>query len=628
MVPLPQLVIAAQHGDIEAFGQLVQRFERMALAVAYTVLGDMHLAEDAAQEACIEAFIHLRQLREPAAFAPWFRRIVLKRADRLVRGKQLFTVPLEAADQICSTTPEPATLVEVFELQEQVQHALTTLRQEDRQLVQLFHLHGYAQQEIAQLVGLPEAVVKKRLFRARRYLRQSMEETMSEFIAEHVGEQTAFARSVQFFAAVRTGAHQTVQQLLQAHPELAREHERWDEEFARRNRIPAIGSFTALHRAVADGNQPLASLLLAHGADPNAGTKIGETPLHIAAIHDQAALLGLLLAHGADPNQPTERGLTPLHWAVIRARREAMQALLQAGANADLRDAEGRSVSDWAAIKGVAIGAAPVLWETGIKAVDFYAPIPRGGTLVVQAEPGVGLLVLMSELTQRVAAEGGCAVKVDLDDEAFPVAEKLNILRAGGVEQHATLLSAALEAPVAEKLALVRSALATATAASEEGRHVLLMLDDGLLLPETFHEFHGRRQIHGNGSLTLVLAFWRHTTPEPTLAPAVQAWLDKTVDATIVLSREIARQGIWPAIDGLRCTSRLLPEGQLSAAHQNAVAALQRTLREEPASERAQQARLLGAQPFVVAEPYTARPGVFVPYGETVQAYAKVVAGA
>src|ERR671930_94620 len=105
---LTTLVSAAQAGDLDAFGQVVERFQRMAYAVAYAMLGDAHLAEDVAQEAFIEAYICLPKLREPAAFPGWFRRIVFKRGDRLIRGKSLATVPIEAAGDLPSPAPDLA----------------------------------------------------------------------------------------------------------------------------------------------------------------------------------------------------------------------------------------------------------------------------------------------------------------------------------------------------------------------------------------------------------------------------------------------------------------------------------------------------------------------------------------
>src|SRR6476646_2032188 len=116
MDSLTALVIAAQAGDLDAFGQVVERFQRMAYAIAYTMLGDAHLAEDVAQEAFIEAYICLPKLREPAAFPGWFRRIVHKRGDRLVRGKRPALLSLESAGQLPSSALDPSLLAETREL--------------------------------------------------------------------------------------------------------------------------------------------------------------------------------------------------------------------------------------------------------------------------------------------------------------------------------------------------------------------------------------------------------------------------------------------------------------------------------------------------------------------------------
>ena len=74
MEPLSALVTAAQNGSKAAFDAIVRRFQDMAYAGAYALLGDSHQAQDAAQEAFIDAYLSLDKLREPAAFPGWFRR--------------------------------------------------------------------------------------------------------------------------------------------------------------------------------------------------------------------------------------------------------------------------------------------------------------------------------------------------------------------------------------------------------------------------------------------------------------------------------------------------------------------------------------------------------------------------
>src|SRR5678815_4710970 len=97
MDALEVIVARAQDGDAEAFAVLVRRFQDMAVGYGYAILHDFQLAEDAAQEAFFEAFRDLPKLREPAAFPGWFRRIVFKQCDRLIRGKSYSSVSLDEA---------------------------------------------------------------------------------------------------------------------------------------------------------------------------------------------------------------------------------------------------------------------------------------------------------------------------------------------------------------------------------------------------------------------------------------------------------------------------------------------------------------------------------------------------
>src|SRR5438128_8280537 len=108
----------AQAGDLEAFGWIVRRFQDMAVGYAAPVLGDFHLAEDAAQEAFLEVWRDLAQLREPVAFAGWLRKIVFKQCDRLTRGKRVATVPMEAAGDLAAPQLGPAEMAERRELRE------------------------------------------------------------------------------------------------------------------------------------------------------------------------------------------------------------------------------------------------------------------------------------------------------------------------------------------------------------------------------------------------------------------------------------------------------------------------------------------------------------------------------
>src|SRR5262245_8230416 len=111
MISVETLVVQSAQGNEAAYEALVRRFQDMAVGYGYALLREFQLAEDAAQEAFLEAYRTLSQLREPVAFPGWFRRIVFKRCDRILRVRTLSTVPLESAEFVpagfrVSTTAE------------------------------------------------------------------------------------------------------------------------------------------------------------------------------------------------------------------------------------------------------------------------------------------------------------------------------------------------------------------------------------------------------------------------------------------------------------------------------------------------------------------------------------------
>ena len=157
----------------EAFGELVIRFQDMAFACAFAVLGDAYLAQDTAQEALVIAWQKLDQLREPAAFPGWFKRIVLTQCNRLTRCKRLQIVPLEDAPIV---DPGPHESAERHDLLAKVMQAINALPDNERLVTTLFYIDGYTQADIGDFLEVPVSTVNKRLYSARRRLKSNVVE--------------------------------------------------------------------------------------------------------------------------------------------------------------------------------------------------------------------------------------------------------------------------------------------------------------------------------------------------------------------------------------------------------------------------------------------------------------------
>jgi RNA polymerase sigma factor (sigma-70 family) len=179
METLESLVERAQSGDQNAYGEIVRRFQDMAYGYAYAILGDFQLAEDAAQEAFVEAYHCLPNLREPRAFPGWFKRVVFKHCDRLTRGKRVETVSMETA-QVAEASPGPEKIAEQREEQEWALQAVHDLPAREREATTLYYIDGYSQDEIADFLEVPTTTVKSRLHTSRKRLRERMIEMIQE----------------------------------------------------------------------------------------------------------------------------------------------------------------------------------------------------------------------------------------------------------------------------------------------------------------------------------------------------------------------------------------------------------------------------------------------------------------
>ena len=335
MDSLDAIVRKAQEGDPGAFALLVRRFQDMAVGYGYSMLRDFHLAEDAAQEAFFEAYRHLSQLREPAAFAVWFRSIVFKQCDRITRRRAVETVPLESAHDPAARAAEPLMAHDLLD-------AVHSLPDHERDTTMLFYISGYSMEEVGAFLDVPASTVKGRLHSARDRLRASLLDTIGDGLrSRRPSRDESFASAVvELLAAARIGDAARVRELLRANPRLLVARD-------------PMGN-TALILAVNGDHQALADILFdsararfprsrrdrrhaAHAgrARGHPGLLDSYSPegfpaLALAAHFGQLAGLQFLLDRGADLDRVARHPLkvTPLHAAMFGRRIEAALVLI------------------------------------------------------------------------------------------------------------------------------------------------------------------------------------------------------------------------------------------------------------------------------------------------------------
>lgn len=173
MDDLTALIKQVKLGHPAAYELVVRRFQDMAVGFAYARLGDRQLAEDVAQEAFINAYLALPSLRDVQAFPGWFRRVVLKQIDRVQRRQQP-TVPLEAIAEIACSTAHPLALLEQKEVHDTLATAIATLPEAQREVVTLYYMSEYSQDEVSAFLNIPVSTVKMRLYHARQRLKQQL----------------------------------------------------------------------------------------------------------------------------------------------------------------------------------------------------------------------------------------------------------------------------------------------------------------------------------------------------------------------------------------------------------------------------------------------------------------------
>lgn len=179
-----ELVALARGGNKQAFGELLERYQHMALNIARRMVGQEELARELVQEAFLAAYLSLAQLREDGRFRNWLYSIVLNTCRSYVRGQNHSAYSLEAlvggaqGDLLVSsdTWLDPEEEAEERELHEQVLQAVQELAPGERIATLLFYYAQLSVREIATLLHISETAVKSRLFQARKKLANMSDE--------------------------------------------------------------------------------------------------------------------------------------------------------------------------------------------------------------------------------------------------------------------------------------------------------------------------------------------------------------------------------------------------------------------------------------------------------------------
>ena len=303
------LVKKAQTGDRAAYSRIVRQFQDLAVGYAYSILRNFPEAEEAAQEAFIEAYLNLNKLRNPAAFGGWLKKIVFKHCDRLTRIKRPSFVSLTVTEELSSSQTDPLSIAEMDELQTRIQQAIELLPKTEREVITLFYLSDRSQKEISAFLEIPISTVKNRLYSARNRLKPEFVNMIEDYLDHRRPSQdnTFTNKITQTLEAACDGDKETIKTLIQQDIRLVN---------IQSKKVQTTPLHVAAHRGYID----IVKLLIDAGADVNAkeGNYSKSTPLHWAAKEGNLQVVKLLVESGAELNvKDNWFNLTPFGWTIL-----------------------------------------------------------------------------------------------------------------------------------------------------------------------------------------------------------------------------------------------------------------------------------------------------------------------
>jgi len=308
--------------------------------------------------------------------------------------------------------------------------------------------------------------------------------------------------------------------------------------------------------------------------------------------------------------------------------------------------------------------------ETGIKVIDLICPYSKGGKIGLFGGAGVGKTVLIMELINNIAKQhGGLSVFTGVGERTREGNDLYNEMKQSGVINNTALVYGQMNEPPGARMRVALSGLTMAEYFRDrEGQDVLLFIDNIFRFTQAGSEVSAllgrmpsavgyqptlatemgalqeRITSTKTGSITSVQAVY---VPADDLTDPAPATTFAHLDATTVLSRDIASQGIYPAVDPLESTSRILDAEILGKEHYETAREVQRVLQryrelldiiaimgmDELSDEdkllvqRARKIQRFLSQPFDVSEKFTGIPGKYVPLSETIRGFKEILEG-
>ena len=315
------------------------------------------------------------------------------------------------------------------------------------------------------------------------------------------------------------------------------------------------------------------------------------------------------------------------------------------------------------------LAASTELLETGIKVIDLICPFAKGGKVGLFGGAGVGKTVNMMELIRNIAIEhSGYSVFAGVGERTREGNDFYHEMKEGGVLDKVALVYGQMNEPAGNRLRVGLTGLTMAEHFRDEGRDVLLFIDNiyrytlagtevsALLgrmpsavgyqptLAEEMGVLQERIASTKTGSITSVQAVY---VPADDLTDPSPATTFAHLDATVVLSRQVAELGIYPAVDPLDSTSRQLDPQIIGENHYDTTRKVQSILQrykelqdiiailgmDELSADdklivtRARKIQRFLSQPFFVAEVFTGMPGTYVPLKETIRGFKAIADG-